>query len=49
MLHDPNVFESLDVFNTLLSEMFEPPRVEFRTLYELFEIKQGKRKIHAYA
>ena len=47
-LHDPNVFESLHVFKTLLSEKFELPRAEFRTPSELLEIKQGKRKIHAY-
>ena len=29
--------------------MFEPPRIEFRTLTELLKIKQGKRDIHAYA
>ena len=49
VLHDPNVFESLDVFKTVLSETFEPPRADFRTLSELLEIKQGKRKVHAYA
>ena len=43
------MFESLDVFKTLLSETFEPPTAEFRTLSELLEIKQGKRKVHAYA
>ena len=31
-LHDPNVFGSLRIFKTLLSETFEPPRAEFRTL-----------------
>ena len=34
---------------TLLSETFRPPRAEFRTISELLEIKQGKRKVHAYA
>ena len=48
-LHDPNVFGSLNIFKTLLSETFEPPRADFRTLSELLEIKQGKRKVHAYA
>ena len=48
-LHNPNVYESLDVFKTLLSETFEPPRAEFTILSELLKIKQGKRKIHAYA
>ena len=48
-LHDPNVFGSLRIFKTLLSETFEPPRAEFRTLSELLQLKQGKRKVHAYA
>ena len=48
-LHDPNVFGSLEIFKALLSETFETPRAEFRTLSELLEIKQGKRKVHAYA
>ena len=48
-LHDPNVFGPLEIFMTLLSETFEPPRVEFRSLSELLEIKKGKRKVHAYA
>lgn len=47
-LHDPNVFGSLRIFNILLSKTFEPPRAEFRTLSELLENKQGKRKVHAY-
>ena len=34
---------------TLLSETFEPPRVEFKTPSELLEIKQSKRKVHAYS
>ena len=42
-------FGSLDIFKTLLSETFEPPRAEFRTLSEPPDIKQGKRKIHAYS
>ena len=33
----------------MLSETFEPPREEFRTLSELLEIKQRKRKANAYA
>ena len=37
------------MFKTLLSEKFEPPKTEFRTLSELLEVKQGKRKVHAYA
>ena len=48
-LHDPNVFGSFRIFKTLLSETFEPPRAEFRTLSELLQLKQGKRKVHAYA
>ena len=48
-LHDPNVFRSLAVFKTLLSQTFEPPRAEFRTLTELLKIKQSKRDVHAYA
>ena len=47
-LHDPNVFGSLEVFKTLLSQTFEPPRAEFRTLTELLKIKQGKCDVHAY-
>ena len=41
-LHDPNVFGSLEVFKTLLSQTFEPPRAELRTLSELLKIKRGK-------
>ena len=48
-LYDPNVFESLVVFKTLLSQTFEPPSAEFRTLSELLKIKQDKRDVHAYA
>ena len=48
-LHNPNVFGSLAVFKTLLSQTFEPPRAEFRTLSELLTIKQGKRDVYAYA
>ena len=48
-LHDPNVFESLAVFKTLLSQTFELPRAKFRTLSELLKIKRGKRDVHAYA
>ena len=46
-LHDSNVFGSLAVFKTLLSQTFEPPRAEFRTLSELLKIKQGNRDVHA--
>ena len=38
-LHDPNVFGSLAVFKTLLSQTFEPPRAEFRAFSELLNIK----------
>ena len=48
-LHVINVFGYLEIFKTLLSETFEPPRAEFRTLSKLLKIKQGKRKVHAYA
>ena len=48
-LHDLNVFGSIRIFKTLLSETFEPPRSDFRTLSELLQLKQGKRKAHAYA
>ena len=48
-LHDPNVFESLAVFKTLLSQTFERPRAELGTLSEILKIKQGKRDVHAYA
>ena len=34
-LNDPNVFGSEMIFKTLLSETFETPRAEFRTLSEL--------------
>ena len=40
------MFGSLNIFKTLLSETFEPPREEFGALSELIEIKQGKRKAH---
>ena len=46
-LHNPNVFGSLAVFKTLLSQTFEPPRAEFRTLTELPKIKQGKHDAYA--
>ena len=46
-LHDPNVFESLAVFKTLLNQTIEPPRAEFSILSELLKIKQGKRDVHA--
>ena len=48
-LHDTNVFGSLVVFKTLLSQTFELPRAEFRSLSELLKIKQGKRDVQAYA
>ena len=39
-LHNPNTFGSLAVFKTLLSQTFEPPRAEFKTLSELLKIKK---------
>ena len=48
-LHDPNVFGSLAVFKTLLSQTFEPPRPEFGNLSQLLKIKQGNRDVHTYA
>uniref|UniRef100_A0AAV1U422 CCHC-type domain-containing protein n=1 Tax=Peronospora matthiolae TaxID=2874970 RepID=A0AAV1U422_9STRA len=48
-LHEPNVFESLDVFKSRLKETFEPPRVESRARSALLRLKQGKRDVHAYA
>ena len=48
-LHDPKVFESLVVFKTLLSQTFEPPRAEFRTLSELLKTKQSTCDVHVYA
>ena len=38
-LQDPNVFGSLAVFKPMLSQTFEPPRAEFRTLTELLKTK----------
>ena len=37
-LHNPNVFGSLAVFKTLISQTFELPRADFRTLSELLKI-----------
>ena len=48
-LHDPNVFRSFNIFTTLLGETFRPPRADYKTLSEILEIKQGNRKVHAYA
>ena len=48
-LHNPNSFGSLNTSKTLLSETFDPAKEEFRTISELLEIKQGKRKVHANA
>ncbi|CAI5709403.1 unnamed protein product [Hyaloperonospora brassicae] len=48
-LHDPNVFGSLRICKTLLSETPEPPKAELKTLSKLLQFKQGKRKVHAYA
>uniref|UniRef100_A0AAV1UIL8 Retrotransposon gag domain-containing protein n=1 Tax=Peronospora matthiolae TaxID=2874970 RepID=A0AAV1UIL8_9STRA len=48
-LHDPNVFESLDILKSRLKETFEPPRAEFRSRSALLRPKQGKRNVHAYS
>uniref|UniRef100_A0AAV1TAP8 CCHC-type domain-containing protein n=1 Tax=Peronospora matthiolae TaxID=2874970 RepID=A0AAV1TAP8_9STRA len=48
-LHDPNVFESLDILKSRLEETFEPPRAEFRARSALLRLKQVKRDVHAYA
>uniref|UniRef100_A0AAV1UF89 Retrotransposon gag domain-containing protein n=1 Tax=Peronospora matthiolae TaxID=2874970 RepID=A0AAV1UF89_9STRA len=48
-LHDPNVFESLEILKARLKEKFEPPRAEFRARSALLKLKQGKRDVHAYA
>ena len=47
-LHDQYVFGSLEVFKSLLRYTSEPPRAEFRSLYELLKLKQGKRGVHSY-
>ena len=46
---NPNVFGSLDDFESRLRQTFEPPRAEFRARTELLRLKQGKRDVHAYA
>ena len=43
------MFGSLAVFKTLLSQTFERPRAEFKTLTELLKIKQSKLDVPAYA
>uniref|UniRef100_A0AAV1UPJ1 Retrotransposon gag domain-containing protein n=1 Tax=Peronospora matthiolae TaxID=2874970 RepID=A0AAV1UPJ1_9STRA len=48
-LHDPNVFESLEILKSRPKETFEPPRAEFRARSALLRLKQGKRDVHAYA
>uniref|UniRef100_A0AAV1UMZ7 Retrotransposon gag domain-containing protein n=1 Tax=Peronospora matthiolae TaxID=2874970 RepID=A0AAV1UMZ7_9STRA len=48
-LHDPNVFESLEILKSRLKETFEPPRAEFRARSALLRLNQGKRYVHAYA
>ena len=48
-LSDPYVFGSLEALKARLRQTFEPPRAEFRARAELFQIKQGKRDVHAYA
>uniref|UniRef100_A0AAV1UME9 Retrotransposon gag domain-containing protein n=1 Tax=Peronospora matthiolae TaxID=2874970 RepID=A0AAV1UME9_9STRA len=48
-LHDPNLFESLEILKSRLEETFKPPRAEFRERSALLRLKQGKRDMHAYA
>uniref|UniRef100_A0AAV1TIT4 Retrotransposon gag domain-containing protein n=1 Tax=Peronospora matthiolae TaxID=2874970 RepID=A0AAV1TIT4_9STRA len=48
-LHDPNVFESLEILKSRLKETFEPPRADFRPCSALLRLKKGKRDVHAYA
>uniref|UniRef100_A0AAV1UDV7 Retrotransposon gag domain-containing protein n=1 Tax=Peronospora matthiolae TaxID=2874970 RepID=A0AAV1UDV7_9STRA len=48
-LHDPNVFESLEILKSRLKETFAPPRAEFIACSALLRLKQGKRDMHAYA
>uniref|UniRef100_A0AAV1U447 Retrotransposon gag domain-containing protein n=1 Tax=Peronospora matthiolae TaxID=2874970 RepID=A0AAV1U447_9STRA len=48
-LHDPNVFESLEILKPRLRETFEPPRTGFKARSPLLRLKQGKRDVHAYA
>uniref|UniRef100_A0AAV1VKX8 Retrotransposon gag domain-containing protein n=1 Tax=Peronospora matthiolae TaxID=2874970 RepID=A0AAV1VKX8_9STRA len=48
-LHDPNVFESLEILKSRLKETFGSPRAEFRARSALLRLKQGKRDVHAYA
>uniref|UniRef100_A0AAV1TQ57 Retrotransposon gag domain-containing protein n=1 Tax=Peronospora matthiolae TaxID=2874970 RepID=A0AAV1TQ57_9STRA len=48
-LHDPNVFESLEILKSRLKENFEPPLAEFRARSALLRLKQVKRDVHAYA
>uniref|UniRef100_A0AAV1TF33 Retrotransposon gag domain-containing protein n=1 Tax=Peronospora matthiolae TaxID=2874970 RepID=A0AAV1TF33_9STRA len=48
-LHDPNVFESLEILNSRLKETFELPRAECRARSALLRLKQGKRDVYAYA
>ena len=47
-LHDPFVFGSLEVFKSLLRQIFESPRPEFRPRSKLLKLKQGKRDVHSY-
>uniref|UniRef100_A0AAV1T599 Retrotransposon gag domain-containing protein n=1 Tax=Peronospora matthiolae TaxID=2874970 RepID=A0AAV1T599_9STRA len=48
-LHDPNVFELLEIIRSQLKETFEPPRAKFRARSALLRLKQGKRDVHDYA
>uniref|UniRef100_A0AAV1TS27 Retrotransposon gag domain-containing protein n=1 Tax=Peronospora matthiolae TaxID=2874970 RepID=A0AAV1TS27_9STRA len=47
-LHDPNIFESLEILKSRLKETFEPLRAEVRARSALLSLKQGKRDVHAY-
>uniref|UniRef100_A0AAV1TR49 Retrotransposon gag domain-containing protein n=1 Tax=Peronospora matthiolae TaxID=2874970 RepID=A0AAV1TR49_9STRA len=48
-LHDPNVFESLEILKSWLKETYEPPIAELRARSAILRLKQGKRVVHAYA
>uniref|UniRef100_A0AAV1TED9 CCHC-type domain-containing protein n=1 Tax=Peronospora matthiolae TaxID=2874970 RepID=A0AAV1TED9_9STRA len=48
-LHDPNVFELLEILKFRLTETFDLPRAEFRARSALLRLKQVKRDVHANA
>ena len=48
-LQNTSVFGLLTALKSLLSQSFEPPRDEFRTLTQLLKVKQVKRDVHMYA